>query len=126
MPPTDYVQAGIGTRVGFSTVRGVTFGLGAAERLRRQRSACASIIRRSARRIATSPCRYAADGIQRLWGKTPVLVAAARRARCAPATWSALGGFGLGGVPRAGRRAVDRQQHARRTTAAPPPPQAST
>jgi hypothetical protein len=97
MPPTDYVQAGIATRVAFSTVRGVTFGLGSqtgfdgSVSIRLDHPALGATYRN----VTVS---YAADRYQRLWGRSPVLsmrlVGAFRSGDLLR-----LGGFGLGGVP---------------------------
>jgi Tol biopolymer transport system component len=96
-PPTDYVQAGIGTRVAFSTVRGVTYGLGP------QTGFDASVGLRFDHPVLGAEYRnvtvsYAANRFQRLWGKTPVLVArlgGAFRTGDLPRA----GAYGLGGVP---------------------------
>ena len=97
MPATDYVQAGIGTRVGFSTVKGVTFGVGSQSGfdgsvgIRIDHPAIGATYR-------NFTLSYAADRFQRLWGKTPVLsfrLVGALRA----GDLVRLGGFGLGGVP---------------------------
>jgi hypothetical protein len=97
MPPTDYVQAGIGTRVSFSTVRGVTFGVGS------QSGFDGSVAFRIDHPALGATYRnvtltYAADRYQRLWGRTPVLsmrLVGGFRA----GDLVRLGGFGLGGVP---------------------------
>jgi hypothetical protein len=95
-PPTDYVQAGIATRVAFSRVRGVTFGLGpqtgfdGSVSLRLDHPALGATYRN----VTVS---YATDLYQRLWGKTPVLslrLVGALRAGDLPR----LGTYGLGGV----------------------------
>lgn len=97
VPATDYVQAGIGTRVSFSTVRGTTFGLGSqygfdgSISLRIDHPALGATYR-------NFTVSYAADRYQKLWGKTPVLsmrlVGAIRSGDLVRA-----GGFGLGAVP---------------------------
>ncbi|HEY5926238.1 MAG TPA: hypothetical protein VIV11_31350 [Kofleriaceae bacterium] len=96
-PPTDYVQAGIGTRVAFSTVRGVTFGVGpqsgfdASVSLRLDHPAIGATYRN----VTVS---YATDRYQKLWGKTPVLslrLVGAFRTGDLPRA----GAYGLGGVP---------------------------
>jgi hypothetical protein len=98
VPPTDYVQAGIGTRIAFSTVRGNTFGVGAQNgfdgsvSLRFDHPALGA----EYRNITVS---YATQRFQRIpWGRTPVL---AMRLTGAIRTGDLvrLGGFGLGGVP---------------------------
>ena len=96
-PPTDYVQAGIGTRVAFSTVRGVTFGLGpvtgfdGSVALRLDHP----VLGAKYRQMTVS---YTFDRYQRLWGKTPTLfvrlVGALRAGDLVRA-----GTYGLGGVP---------------------------
>jgi hypothetical protein len=97
MPPTDYIQSGLGTRVAFSTVRGVTFGTGpqsgwdGSVGIRLDHPALGATYRN----ITVS---YGWDRYQRLWGKTPVLsmrLAGALRSGDTLRT----GGFGLGGVP---------------------------
>ncbi|HEY5950945.1 MAG TPA: hypothetical protein VIV40_35880, partial [Kofleriaceae bacterium] len=96
-PPTDYVQAGIGMRVAFSTVRGTTFGLGSQSgfdgsvSLRFDHPALGA----EYRNVTVS---YATDRFQKLWGKTPVLtlrLVGAFRVGDLPRA----GAFGLGGVP---------------------------
>jgi hypothetical protein len=97
IPPTDYVQAGLGTRVAFSTVRGTTFGLGSqygfdgSVGLRIDHPALGATYR-------NFTLSYGADRFQKLWGKTPVLfmrlVGALRTGDLVRA-----GGFGLGAVP---------------------------
>jgi hypothetical protein len=97
MPPTDYAQAGIATRMAFSTVRGLTFGLGSQSgfdgsvAIRLDHPALGATYRN----VTVS---YAADRYQKLWGRTPVLsmrlVGAIRQGDLLR-----LGGFGLGGVP---------------------------
>jgi len=96
-PATDYVQAGIGTRVGFSTVRGTTFGLGSQSGFDGSLSIRLDdpVLGATYRNVTVS---YAADRFQRLWGETPVLsmrLVGALRA----GDLIRLGGFGLGGVP---------------------------
>jgi hypothetical protein len=95
-PPTDYVQAGIGTRVAFSRVRGVTFGLGpqtgfdGSVSVRLDHPALGATYRN----VTVS---YATDLYRRLWGQTPVLslrLVGALRAGDLPR----LGTYGLGGV----------------------------
>jgi Tol biopolymer transport system component len=97
LPITDYVQAGIGTRIAFSKVRGTTFGYGAqdgwdaAVALRLEDPAVGATYRN----VSIS---YSFDAYQRLWGKTPTL---AVRLIGGLRTGDLLrgGGFGLGGVP---------------------------
>jgi hypothetical protein len=96
-PPTDYVQAGIDTRVAFSTVRGVTFGVGSQSGFDGSVSVRLDhpAIGATYRNVTVS---YATDRYQRLWGKTPVLslrlVGSFRTGDLLRA-----GSFGLGGVP---------------------------
>jgi hypothetical protein len=95
-PPTDYVQAGVGSRLGFSTVRGTTFGLGpqtgvdGSLSLRLDHPALGATYHN----LTVS---YGFDLYQRLWGVTPTLVV---RAVGAIRTGDLItnGGFGIGGV----------------------------
>jgi Tol biopolymer transport system component len=96
-PPTDYVQAGIATRVAFSTVRNTTFGLGpqsgfdGSVSLRLDHPALGA----EYRNVTVS---YAADRFQKLWGRSPVLslrLVGAFRTGDLPRA----GTYGLGGVP---------------------------
>src|SRR5262245_66080936 len=96
-PPTDYVQAGIATRVAFSTVLGVTYGLGSQSGfdgsvgLRLDHPALGATYR-------NMTVSYTFDRYQKLWGTTPVLyvrlVGALRTGDLVR-----VGSFGLGGVP---------------------------
>src|SRR5690606_27412915 len=97
VPPTDYVQAGVGTRVGVSTVRGTVHGVGA------QTGFDASVALRldhpalgaTYRNVTVS---YAFNRYQRLWGDTPTLalrLAGSVRAGDLVRT----GSYGLGGMP---------------------------
>jgi hypothetical protein len=96
-PYTNYVEAGVGTRLAFSNVRGTTFSLGstngfdAAVSLRLDHPDFGSKFRA----ITAS---YAADWYRRLWGKTP---AVAVRLTGALRAGDDIGynGFSLGGVP---------------------------
>jgi hypothetical protein len=99
MPATDYFQAGVGTRVGFSTVRGTTFGVGS------QSGFDGSVGLRIDDPILGATYRnftisYAADRFQRLsfLGDTPVLSARLVGGLRA-GDIIRVGGFGLGGVP---------------------------
>lgn len=96
-PPTDYVQAGIATRLGFSNTRGTTFGVGpttgfdGAVSIRVDHPALGA----KYRNVTVS---YAAQRFLKLWGATPVLaarIAGGLRAGDLVRT----GAFGLGGVP---------------------------
>ena len=96
-PPTDYVQAGLGTRLAFSTVRGVTYGLGPTSgfdgsiSIRIDHPALGAAYR-------AVTFAYALDRYQKLpWGHTPLyarLVGALRVGDNVRA-----GVYGLGGVP---------------------------
>ena len=96
-PPTDYVQAGIATRVAFSTVHGVTYGLGAVSGFDGSVALRIDdpVLGAKYRQITVS---YSFDRYQRLWGKTPTLfvrlIGALRAGDLVRA-----GTFGLGGVP---------------------------
>jgi Tol biopolymer transport system component len=98
VPATDYFQAGIGTRVGFSTVRGTTFGVGP------QSGFDGSVGLRIDDPLLGATYRnftvsYAADRFQKLpWGETPVLSARIVGGFRA-GDLVRNGGFGLGGVP---------------------------
>jgi hypothetical protein len=96
-PPTDFVQAGAGLRIAFSSVRSSTFSVGPT----RGYSLSASLrldhpaLGATFRGVTAS---YSGDGFQRLWGRSPVLaVRAAGGLRAGDAVRS--GAFGLGGVP---------------------------
>jgi hypothetical protein len=97
MPATDYVQAGVGTRLAYSQVRGTTFGLGprygfdASVSVRLDHPAFGATYRN----VTMS---YASDWYRKLWGDTPVLYA-----RLVGAFRSGdlvrAGSFSLGGMP---------------------------
>ncbi len=96
-PLTDYVQAGIGSRLGYSSVRGVTYGIGPqygydmAVGLRIDHPALGAT-------YSNITVSYSADAFRHLWGKTPVL--SARLAGSFRAgDLVRPGGFALGGVP---------------------------
>jgi len=96
-PITDYVQAGLGARLGYSSVRGVTYGIGPqygfdmSVGLRFDHPALGA----SYSNITVS---YSSQMFRRLWGQTPVI--AARLAGSFRAgDLVRPGGFGLGGVP---------------------------
>ena len=96
-PITDYVEAGIGSRLSFSKVRGQTFSLGptdgfdASVSVRMDHPAFGS-------EYHAVTVAYGADLYQRLWGNTPVI--AARLVGAVRAGDNARnGGYGLGGVP---------------------------
>ena len=97
MPPTNYVQAGVGSRLAFSRVRSTTFALGpqtgfdASVSLRVDHPAFGATYHN----VTVS---YATDMYQRLWGVTPVL---ALRLVGAIRTGDLVAdnGFGLGGIP---------------------------
>jgi hypothetical protein len=97
MPVANYRQAGIGMRVAYSRIRGVTFGLGpssgfdASVSVRLDHPAFGATYNN----ITTS---YATSGYRRLWGETPTLffrLGGSLRA----GDLVRGGGFGLGGVP---------------------------
>jgi hypothetical protein len=96
-PPSDYAQAGVGSRLAFSQVKSTTFGYGA------QAGWDASVSLRLDHPALGATYRnvtvgYAVDAFQRLWGVTPTLavrfVGALRAGDLARP-----GGFSLGGVP---------------------------
>ncbi len=97
MPPTDYVQSGVGSRLGFSTVRNTIYGVGgqsgfdAAVALRFDHPALGATYRN----VTVS---YSTNIYQQLWGKTPSLairLGGSLRAGDLVRT----GAFGLGGIP---------------------------
>ncbi len=96
-PLTNYRQAGLGTRLGYSQVRGATFGLGPTEGF--DVSASLRIdhpdLGSSYRDVTLS---YAADYYRRLWGKTPV-IAARLTGAFREGDLFRNGGFVLGGTP---------------------------
>ncbi|MBA3392317.1 MAG: PD40 domain-containing protein [Deltaproteobacteria bacterium] len=96
-PVTDYVQAGVGMRLGYSRVRGTTYGLGPqsgfdiSAGLRFDHPALGATYNN----ITVS---YSTSTFQRLWGDTPVI--SARLAGSLRAgDLARSGGFGLGGIP---------------------------
>ncbi|MGE5182750.1 MAG: hypothetical protein ACM31C_11835 [Acidobacteriota bacterium] len=96
-PPTDYVEAGVGSRLVFSKVRSQTFSLGATDGFD------ASVAVRmdhpafgSANKAVT--VTYGVDAFQKLWGKTPVLAMRLVGGVRAGDLFRP-GGFALGGVP---------------------------
>ena len=97
MPNTDYVQAGVGTRLSFSTTKTVTYGIGVQEgfdgavALRFDHPALGATYKN----VTVS---YSLALGRRLWGKTPVLAARlAGSFRAGDLVRS--GSFGLGGIP---------------------------
>ena len=96
-PPTDYAQAGVGTRVAFSNVKSTTFGYGAqagwdaAVALRFDHPALGATYRN----VTLS---YSLDAYQRLWGVSPTL-AVRLVGSLRAGDLVRPGGFGLGGVP---------------------------
>jgi hypothetical protein len=96
-PLTNYVQAGVGSRLGFSSIRSTTFGLGPATgwdvavSLRYDDPALGATYHA----ITVS---YAFDAYQRLWGDSPTLFARLVGAVRA-GDLVRPGGFSLGGVP---------------------------
>ncbi len=96
-PPTDYLQAGVATRLGFSRIRGTTFGLGSQDGFDASVSLRLDHPDFGAKYRAVT-VSYAFDTFQRLWGVTPVIAArlvGAVRAGDRVTT----GSFALGGVP---------------------------
>jgi len=96
IPATDYWQAGLATRMSFSTVKGVTFGVGSQSGfdgsvgIRVDHPALGATYK-------NVTVTYGADRFQRLWGRTPTLslrLVGAFRA----GDLLRLGGFGLGGI----------------------------
>lgn len=96
-PLTDYFQAGVGLRVAYSRVRGVTYGLGptsgfdVSAGLRFDHPALGATYRN----VTVS---YATSTFRRLWGETPV-IAARLTGSLRAGDIARTGGFGLGGVP---------------------------
>jgi len=97
LPNTNYLQAGVGSRLAFSTTRTVTYGIGIQEgfdgavALRFDHPAFGATYKN----VTLS---YSLNLGQRLWGKTPVL--AARLAGSFRAgDLVRAGSFGLGGIP---------------------------
>ncbi len=96
-PTTDYVQAGLGARLGYSSVRGVTYGIGpqygydVAVGLRFDHPALGAT-------YSNITVNYSANTFRRLWGATPVISARLAGSFRAGDLVRA-GGFGLGGVP---------------------------
>ncbi|HEY0253889.1 MAG TPA: hypothetical protein VGC41_20305, partial [Kofleriaceae bacterium] len=96
-PPTNYLQAGVASRLAFSRVRSTTFGIGA------QDGFDASVSLRLdhpdfGAKYKAMTVSYGFDVFQKLWGETPVLalrVVGAIRAGDRVTT----GSFALGGVP---------------------------
>ena len=96
-PPTDYLQAGIATRLGFSRVRGTTFGLGSQDGFDASVSLRLDHPDFGAKYRAVT-VSYAFDVFQRLWGSSPVIAARLVGAvRAGDRVTS--GSFALGGVP---------------------------
>jgi hypothetical protein len=96
-PITDYVQAGVGLRVGYSSVRGSTFAVGPITGfdfsfgLRFDHPAIGA-------EYANITVSYATSTFRRLWGKTPVIFARLAGSFRA-GDLVRPGGFSLGGVP---------------------------
>ncbi len=97
MPISDYRQAGIGMRVAYSRIRGVTFGLGPTSgfdlsaSLRFDHPALGATYR-------NMTVSYATSAYRKLWGETPVIygrLAGSLRV----GDLVRAGGFALGGVP---------------------------
>lgn len=96
-PITDYVQAGVGARVGYSSTRGVTYGVGpmygfdASLGLRFDHPALGAT-------YSNITVNYATTMYRKLWGRTPVLTARLAGSLRA-GDLVRPGGFALGGVP---------------------------
>lgn len=97
IPNTNYVQAGLGTRLAFSTTRTVTYGIGtqsgfdAAVALRFDHPALGA----KYRNVTVS---YSSSAAQRLWGETPV-IAARIGGSFRAGDLVRTGSFALGGLP---------------------------
>jgi hypothetical protein len=97
VPITDYTQSGAGTRLGYSNVRGVAFGVGptagfdASIGLRLDHPAIGATYKN----VTTS---YTFTYYQQLWGKTPTIMARLNGALRA-GDLVRTGTYGLGGVP---------------------------
>ncbi len=97
IPPTNYVQTGLGASAGFSNVRSTTFGLGPqtgfdlAASLRLDDPALGATYH-------NFTMSYTFDAYQKLWGETPTLYA---RLVGSIRVGDIIGpnGFGLGGIP---------------------------
>jgi hypothetical protein len=96
-PPSDYTQAGVGTRVAYSRVKSTTYGYGpvagwdASVSLRLDHPALGATYRN----VTVS---YGFDAYQRLWGETPTL-AVRMVGSLRAGDLVRPGGFALGGVP---------------------------
>jgi hypothetical protein len=97
VPLTNYRQAGLGVRVSYSAVRGVTFGVGpqlgfdASIGIRLDHEALGAT-------FASATVSYSTNAFRRLWGKTPVL-AARLVGSFRAGDLVRPNGFSLGGVP---------------------------
>ena len=97
LPVSNYRQAGVGMRVAYSRIRGVTFGLGPSSGF----DLSASVRLDHPAFGATYnniTVGYATSGYKRLWGVTPTLSARLAGSYRAGDLIRG-GGFGLGGVP---------------------------
>jgi len=96
-PITDYVQSGVGTRLGYSNVRGVSFGVGPSSGfdmsvgLRLDHPAFGATYKN----VTTS---YTTTYYTQLWGKTPTLMLRAN-GNLRAGDLVRTGTYGLGGVP---------------------------
>ena len=96
-PNTDYVQSGVGTRLGYSNVRGVSFGVGPSSGfdmsvgLRLDHPAFGATYKN----VTTS---YTTTYYTQLWGKTPTLMLRAN-GNLRAGDLVRTGTYGLGGVP---------------------------
>jgi len=96
-PPTNFRQAGLGARVSYSSVRGVTFGVGPNWGF--DLSAGARIDHEAlGATFSNLTMSYSANTFRRLWGKTPVISARLAGSFRAGDQFRG-GGFSLGGVP---------------------------
>jgi hypothetical protein len=97
VPLTDFLQAGFGARVSYSSVRGVTYGVGpqfgwdASFNLRLDHEALGSTYN-------ALTLGYSANTFRRLWGRTPVIAARLAGSFRAGELFRP-NGFSLGGVP---------------------------
>jgi Tol biopolymer transport system component len=97
IPVTDYVQSGVGMRLGFSTTRGTTYGVGlqsgfdGSVGIRLDHPALGATYR-------NFTVSYNSNAFRRLWGKTPVLAARLAGSLRSGDTLR-TGAFSLGGVP---------------------------
>jgi hypothetical protein len=96
-PLTDYVQAGVAVRVGYSSVRSVTYGIGGQYGFDTSLSARLDHPALGAT-YSNVTVSYSADVYRRLWGKTPV-ISARLGGSFRAGDLVRPGSFALGGVP---------------------------